>query len=682
MEKAFMENTLNWSLRSDDDNVYWLEFNRADSRVNSLNEACMRELDQILTTLSHDTTVRALIIRSGKSTGFIVGADVSQFKALASAIEATQLIRQGQEIFNKLENLTIPTVALIEGMCLGGGLELALACRYRIAEDSAKTRLGLPEVKLGIHPGWGGTVRLPEKIGVLGAMDVILSGRMLQSKAAKKMGVVHEAIPQRLIEKVAKYYALQAPVPKKGMAFQTMLEWPFVRPWIGKYLHKQLSKKISAKHYPAPFEVVDNWVKYGIKRPKAMDVEAESIGQLLVSDTSKNLVRVFFLQDELKNLGKKSEFKPKHVHVIGAGVMGGDIAAWCALRGCQVTLQDQAPKLIGHAIKRTYDLAKKQLKEHYLVQGVMDKILPDPEGRGIARADVIIEAITEKLSAKQDLFSRLEKQAKSEAILATNTSTIPLEEIGQALSDPSRLVGIHFFNPVAKMPLVEVVRGKETSATVMDKAMAFVRAIDKLPLPVKSSPGFLVNRILLPYMLEAMALLQEGVSGSVIDKAAVNFGMPMGPIELADTVGLDICLAALEKLAPILGGSIPKELKDYVAKGELGRKTGKGFYEYKHDHAVKPTVLNHEKIPADIAQRLVLRILNESVACLREGIVENADQLDAGCIFGFGFAPFRGGPLAYARHEGSEKIITLFNEFESRYGSRFTADQGWSSVMA
>lgn len=674
-----MENYRNWSLRNDDDNIYWLEFNREECAVNSLNEPCMKELDNIIDTLAQNSTVRALIIRSGKSTGFIVGADISQFKDLNSSEEATQLIRQGQAVFNKLEQLPFPTVALIEGFCLGGGLELALACRYRIAEDSPKTRLGLPEVKLGIHPGWGGTVRLPEKIGVLNAMDVILSGRTLYPKAAKKMGIVQEVTPKRLIEKVAKYYALEAPPIKKSSWMTDVLEYQLVRPWIGRFLQKQLTKKISAKHYPAPFQVVENWVENGINRPKSMEAEANSIGKLLVSDTSRNLVRVFFLQDELKNLGKKITFKPKHVHVVGAGVMGGDIAAWCALRGCKVTLQDQAPKLIGNAIKRANELASKQLKEPNLVQAMMDRLLADPKGEGIRDADVIIEAITEKLPAKQALFTLLEKQARVDAILATNTSTIPLEEIGQALSEPSRLVGIHFFNPVAKMPLVEIVRGELTSSSVMDKATAFVRSIDKLPLPVKSSPGFLVNRILLPYMLEAMALLQEGVSGPVIDKAAVNFGMPMGPIELADTVGLDICLAALEKLAPVLGGTIPKELKDYVAKGELGRKTGKGFYEYKQGHAIKPSVLNQDSIPQDISQRLILRILNESVACLREGIVDSADLLDAGCIFGFGFPPFRGGPMAYARHEGKDKLIKLFTEFESRYGTRFSPDEGWRS---
>lgn len=669
-----------WSLYNDADNVFWLTFDQKNSAVNSLNESTLREFDNIIDSISSNPLAKALIIRSGKKTGFIVGADISQFKGFDSAEEATILIRGGQEILNKLEQLPIPTIALIEGYCLGGGLELALACKYRIVENSSKTRLGLPEVKLGIHPGWGGTIRLPKLIGALQSMDVILTGKNLYPKVAKKMGIADEAVPKRLLEKAAMHYA-QKPIPqKKGkLNFQSWTNLNFIRPLLAPLFYRQLNKKINQNHYPAPFKVIENWQKYGVTCPEAMKKEAESIGKLLVTDTSRNLVRVFFLQEQLKGLAKGKDFPMKHVHVIGAGVMGGDIAAWCALRGFRVSLQDQAPKLIGSAIKRAFELAQKQLKEKHLVQEVMDRLIPDTAGNNIKHADVIIEAITEKLEAKQTLFIMLEKMAKKEAILATNTSTIPIEEIGSVLQEPQRLVGIHFFNPVAKMPLVEIVHGEDTSNVVFQRALNFVRKIDKLPLPVKSSPGFLVNRILLPYMLEAVALLEEGIPGPVIDKAAVDFGMPMGPIELADTVGLDICLAALEKLATT-GENVPSKLKEYVLRGELGRKTGKGFYEYKKGQVIKPPISDKGSLPQDIIDRLTMRLLNEAMACLREGIVENADLLDAGCIFGFGFPPFRGGPLTYARTQGKDQMVKILESLESRYGIRFAKDSGWQKA--
>lgn len=664
-----------WSLTLDENNIYWLLFDKSDSSTNTLNEATIREFDDILNTVAQ-TPGKALIIRSAKKTGFIVGADITQFKTLKTAEEATALIRQGQAVFDKLAVLSFPTIAVIEGFCLGGGLELALACRYRIAEDSPKTKLGLPEVKLGIHPGWGGTVRLPKLVGPLNSMDVILTGRNLSAKSAKKMGIVDEALPKRVLEKAARDYANGVTRKKSGFNLHALMETLPARLALGKLFKNQLNQKISEKHYPAPYRVVDNWVKYGTQH-QAMEQEAVSIGKLLVSDTARNLVRVFFLQDQLKNLARSASFKPKHVHVVGAGVMGGDIAAWCALRGMNVTLQDQAPKLIGNAIKRASELGNKILKEKYLVEGMLDRLQPDPNGFGIQHADVIIEAITEKLAAKQGLFSMLEKKARPDAILATNTSTIPLEEIGSVLKDSNRLVGIHFFNPVSKMPLVEVVHAVNTTKEVVDNAMAFVKAIDKLPLAVKSAPGFLVNRILMPYMLEAVTLLEEGISGPAIDKAAVDFGMPMGPIELADTVGLDICLAAIQELSEVLGAKVPPKLQEYVARGDLGRKSGKGFYTYKNGKAIKPKV--EGKASEDVTNRLILRLLNEAVGCLREGIVQNADLLDAGCIFGIGFPPFRGGPMHYIDSQSQGNVVDLLQTFSKRYGDRFTPDQGWQN---
>ncbi len=678
MSLVMTGNYQHWSLSVDKDNILWLTFDKNDSSANTLNESTLREFDQILNSIGQHQHVKALIIRSGKKSGYILGADITGLEAVSNSEQAAHLSKAGQDIFNKLAAMPIPSIALIEGFCLGGGLELALACTYRIAEDSAKTRLGLPEVKLGVHPGWGGTVRLPELVGAINAMDVMLTGRNLTAKSAKKMGLVNEAVPKRLLQEAALSYALNPPLVKSKW-WQKLTNHNLVRPVLGRVFSYQLHKKANPLHYPSPFTMVDNWQEKGTTIPQAFEKEAETFGKMLTTDTSRNLVRIFFLQEALKSQGKSSDFKPKHIHVIGAGVMGGDIASWCAIRGFSVTLQDQAPKLIGNAIKRCFDLATKQLKEKHLVQQVMDRLLPDPKGDGVKSADVIIEAITEKLNAKKELFAKIEKIAKKDAILATNTSTIPLEEIGEALEEPSRLVGIHFFNPVAKMPLVEIVKGKQTSAGIIEKATVFVRKIDKLPLVVKSAPGFLVNRILLPYMLEAVALLEEGIEGPVIDKAATQFGMPMGPIELADTVGLDICLAALEKLASSGNIKVPEKLREYVLRGDLGRKTGQGFYRYKQGKTIKPKIQTSGAIPSDITNRLMLRLLNEAVACLREGIVDTPDHLDTGCIFGFGFPPFRGGPITYARTQGWETLLKELEALQERYGTRFTPDDGWQT---
>lgn len=669
-----------WDLELDQDNILWLTLDRQDSAQNSLNEEVLRELDQILNSLENNTQAQALVIKSNKSS-FIVGADIAQFKDCESSEAATTLIKSGQDVFVKLAKLKLPTIAVINGFCLGGGLELALACKYRIAEDSPKTVLGLPEVKLGIQPGWGGTVRLPKLVGALNAMDMILSGRNLRAKAAKKMGVVDAVVAKRLLTKAAKDFAKNPPVKKQKLIdLNKITNSDFIRPILGKVFTNKLAKKIKKKHYPAPFKIVKNWVKYGVKEPKALQVETKSIGELIVSDTAQNLVRVFYLSEKLKALGKQQEFTPKHIHVVGSGVMGGDIAAVCALKGFTVSLQDMAPELIGKAYQRLAKLAKRKLKEKHLVQAALDRLVPDLNGDCIGKADVIIEAVTEKLAVKQELFKMLEAKAKKDAILATNTSTIPLDEISGALNDPARLVGIHFFNPVPMMPLVEVVASNRTYPEVVKHSLGFVKAIDKLPVPVKSSPGFLVNRILLPYMLEAVVLLEEGISGPTIDNAAKDFGMPMGPIELADTVGLDVCLAALEKMSEHLDLTVPEKLKQMVQEGKLGKKSNEGFYKYKNGKKLKNKQEQAAGFSKDLQDRLMFRIFNEAAACLREKIVEDADLLDAGCIFGFGFAPFLGGPINYIHSKGEAKLLSDLNDLESRYGSRFHADDYWQTL--
>lgn len=639
-----------WQLNKDADNIVWLWIDRNDSHVNSLNKVVLEEFERILQSLSADKSVRGLIIGSKKKSGFIAGADIEQFTKLQSVDEATDLIRHGQLIFNQLAALTIPTVAMIDGFCLGGGLELALACRYRVAEDGEKTKIGLPEVLLGIHPGWGGTVRLPTLIGALPALDLILTGRALNANACAKLGIIDAAVPKRHLERAARYFILQKPAVYHPSFLKRLVNHKSVRPWVAKILYKKVGSKASRNHYPAPYAVIDHWVRDGAEGDQAMLNEAKSIGELLVGNTARNLVRVFFLQERLKGLAKGIDFKAQHVHVIGAGVMGGDIAAWCALRGCKVTLQDRAPEFIAPAIKRAYDLFKKKLKKPRLIQAAMDRLIPDVEGVGVPQADVLIEAVSENVELKQKIFHDLETRAKESAILATNTSSIPLAEIGANLKKPERLVGIHFFNPVAKMPLVEVVHDVKTSETIVQKATAFVRQIDRLPLPVKSSPGFLVNRILMPYLMEAMRLLQEGHPREQIDKAALNFGMPMGPIELADTVGLDVCLHVAKHLShDNADNDLLEKLAQMVNAKQLGRKSGLGFYVYKNGKPEKVKVdmsAIEEKI---ITDRLLQKMLDEAHACLKENVVQDADLLDAGMIFGTGFAPFRGGLLHYEK---------------------------------
>lgn len=637
----------NWRLETDNNQILWLYFDKENSPVNTINGPVMEELSIIVDQLANDTTHKGVIIASGKKMGFIAGADITQFNQFKDIEFATYVLREGQNILSKLEALRMPTVAMIDGFCLGGGLELALACRYRVAEEGS--RLGLPEVMLGIHPGWGGTVRLPRKIGAMEAMNMILTGRTVSGKAAVKLGFVDAAVAKRQLVRAATYYILNKPPVHKPTFLQSLTNNTIARQILGYVMRKKLRAKANPAHYPAPFQALDNWEHVGVEGEKAYEAEAKSCGRLFFSDTCQNLVRVFFLQERLKSLGKDVNYSPHHIHVVGAGTMGGDIAAWCALKGMTVTLQDREPKFIAPAIKRAYKLYKEKLKEPHLIQQAMDRLIPDPNGYGIAKADIIIEAIVENLAAKQELFKMLESKAKPQAILATNTSSIPLDEINTVLQLPQRLVGIHFFNPVAKMLLVEVVKGNQTSPEVLDKATAFVRKIDRLPLPVKSSPGFLVNRILMPYLLESVAMLNEGIPGTAIDKAMTEFGMPMGPITLADTVGLDVCLSVAQYLGKYFNTPVPPQLVQYVEQKKLGKKTGEGFYKYKNGKQIKPNEKSYDKPLSTISDRLVQRMLDESVACLNEGVVADGDLLDAGMIFGTGFAPFRGGPIHYLK---------------------------------
>ena len=644
----------------------------AGQSANVLSQEVLQELDQHLGELE-DKPLQGLIVRSGKASGFIAGADVREFEKIANPARAAELAQLGQQVCARLAGLPFPSVAVIHGFCLGGGLELALACTYRLAREDAATRLGLPEVRLGIHPGFAGTVRLPPLVGDLAALDLMLTGRTLSAREARRLGLVDEIVPERHLLHAAEALLKSRTLRRKAPWYRRLPGWKPLRTLVVRLFTPRVRRKAHPDHYPAPWRILELW------RDRAtQEQEAQSLGELLVSRSSRNLVHVFLLGEELKRRGKTQAHGVEHVHVIGAGAMGADIAIWAAHKGFRVSLQDQKPEILARAMKKAYGFFKAKLKEARAVQEAMDRFMPDLEGHGLRRADLVIEAIMEKVEPKRELFRMVEQKVRSQALLATNTSGIPLEAISEALQDPSRLVGLHFFNPVAKMQLVEIVRGALTSEASLARARAFTGAIERLPLDVKSSPGFLVNRILMPYLVEAVKLVEEGVSITTIDQAATEFGMPMGPIELADSVGLDICLSVAEELSEPLHMEVPDKLRELVDHGRLGRKSGQGFYRYSARGRRETPPSDKTAVDIPITERLVLRLLNEAMACLREAVVLDADAVDAGMVYGTGFAPFLGGPMRYIDSLGETGISHSLYRLSQEYGPRFQPDAGWS----
>jgi 3-hydroxyacyl-CoA dehydrogenase/enoyl-CoA hydratase/3-hydroxybutyryl-CoA epimerase len=672
MSANMQQDWKHWRLRREETGLAWLDLDKAEVSANVLSADVLAEFAGVLDVLDA-VPPKALVIASAKPAGFIAGADIEEFSRLDSVLAARMLVERGWLLFSRLAAVSYPTLALIRGHCMGGGLELALACRHRIVVDEPGTKLALPEVMLGIVPGWGGMLRLPALIGPAAALDLMLTGKSVDAKKAKRLGLADDCVPPRVMESAARILALSG-VAKKPLPFkERALRWAMNGPARAKVADKaraQAARKVGRENYPAPFAIVDIWERHG---GNALDVPAgdrSSLDTIFSSPTARNLVRVFHLQERLKAFGKDSDFTPRHVHVVGAGVMGGDIAAVCALRGMTVTLQDQSVERIAPAIARAAKLFERRHKgDARQVRFTLDRLIPDPKGEGAARADVIIEAIFENLEVKRSLFAELEARAKPDAVLATNTSSLRLEDIATALKDPSRLVGIHFFNPVPMLPLVEVVQGEATDAEVLRRATGFVRRIDKLALPVKSAPGFLVNAVLGPYMLEALRCVEEGVAPEMVDAALVAFGMPMGPVELVDTVGLDIAVAAGKALAGE-GAEPPARLLKLVGEGKLGRKSGEGYYRWVDGKAVKAGDEDERKggllrkrrpappppIPAGLAERVLAPLLAATRRCVELGVVGDADLADAGVIFGTGFAPHTGGPLHYRDSHGKTRI--------------------------
>jgi len=645
MSKNLLKNYKHFSLTVEDD-IAWLNIDVKNEAANVISPEVVTELDKACDEVAKLNT-KGLILVSGKSSGFIAGADVKKFREITDPDEARAFIQAGHATCKKLENLSMPTVAMVEGFCMGGGLEIALSCDYIIVDDAPSTKLSLPEVKLGIHPGFGGTVRSIRKIGVMQAMPMMLTGKNILPRQAKKMGLADMCVPIRQLKSSAIQLVLRKPAKKQAPKSARLLELGPMRKVAAMQMRKGVASKAKQEHYPAPYALINLWETHGSIGDDMFAAEAESVLQLGMTDTARNLARVFFLQNRLKSLGDKKLFSPKHVHVIGGGVMGGDIAAWCAMQGMKVTIQDISTDALGRVMGRaTKGFKKRYRKDKFRIMQAQDNLSPDLHGHGIANADVIIEAIYENLEAKQGIFKDVEAKAKKDAIIATNTSSIPLSDIAKAMKKPQRLVGLHFFNPVFKMPLLEIVyTPKKTNATVIKQAQSFGAHINKLPLPVKSSPGFLVNRILMPYILEGVTAQQEGIPTSIVDKAAVDYGMPMGPLELADTVGLDICLNVGKILADTVGVTLPNTLDSEVAAGKLGKKSGEGFYQWKNGKKQKTSDNEWDGDMKQLQKRLIEKFTNESQKCIKEGIVEDADLLDAGAIFGTGFAPFRGGPM-------------------------------------
>ncbi|MEO1244087.1 MAG: 3-hydroxyacyl-CoA dehydrogenase NAD-binding domain-containing protein [Pseudomonadota bacterium] len=667
----------NWKLDIDEHGIAWLCIDKPASSANTLSASVLGELDQALEALENDLP-KGLVLYSGKEQGFIMGADINEFTKIASEEEAYTLIRQGQSVMDRVEALRCPTVAVINGFCLGGGLELAMACDYRVAYRGNRKTLGLPEVQLGIHPGFGGTVRAVQLAGVRPAMQIMLTGAPIRPGKAASIGLVDRLTDADGWRSDAKSL-LQNPPPKRRQPLvERLLGLGVARPFIKNVLIKQVQRKARKAHYPAPYAMIDLWADHGASPATGYEAEARSMAKLVVSPTSRNLVRVFFLQDGLKSQGDKTTPAPEHVHVVGAGVMGGDIAAWCALRGMTVTLQDRERKYIDPAMARAGKLFEKRVRDTAERRATQSRLTADVAGDGARKADLVIEAIFENLEAKQALYRDLQARMKPGAMLATNTSSIPLEELRTVLDEPQRFIGLHFFNPVAMLPLVEIISCEDTEQAALNAGFAFTRKISKLPLECRSAPGFVVNRILAPYMAEAMALIEEGVPLRVIDSAAEAFGMPMGPVELVDSVGIDVALGVSKVLAGAMDRPVPQRLSDMVAAGKLGRKSGEGFYRWAEGKAIKPEADGSG--PSDIEDRLILPMVNEAVACLADRVVADADKLDAGVIFGTGFAPFRGGPLNYAKQRGLSDVRDTLGRLREAHGERFRPHAGFADL--
>jgi 3-hydroxyacyl-CoA dehydrogenase/enoyl-CoA hydratase/3-hydroxybutyryl-CoA epimerase len=677
-----------------EDQICILTFDRPDSAANIFDRATLEELHRQIDAIGGNSRLRGVILASAKKSIFIAGADLHAISQFTEPAQLDELIRLGQTAFDRLAHLSIPTIAAIHGACVGGGYELCLACNYRIASSDRSTKIGLPETQLGILPAWGGSTRLPRLIGLPKALDIILGGKTVPAKHALKLGMVDEVVHKEYLLEYARNVLLKrgAKVMRRKAPLMTKLvNTRLAARLITKRVQPQLHKKTRG-HYPAlpkALEIVTEGLSLSI--PGSLDLERRAIVELGSLDTCKNLVRLFFLQERAKKLVAGTDTGKSHtrrVAVVGAGVMGAGIAQWTAGRDVHVLLRDVNAEQVAKGMTTIAQLFRDGLKRRVFTpveaRAAMDHVTPLAADVPLKNVDIIIEAAVEKMDLKKQIFARLDQLAGPKTILATNTSALSVSELAQSTARPERVVGIHFFNPVHRMQLVEVVVGKQTSPEVVNRAVRFVQQIGKLPVVVKDSPGFLVNRILMPYLIEAGHLFTNGASVENIDEAMLEFGMPMGPLRLIDEVGVDVANHVAETIANHFSARLrtPPLLSVMLQNGLLGRKSGRGFYL--HDKKSKGTEVNPgvDKFQSgtsaaalsreDLRNRMVFLMVNEAARCLEEHVVAEPADVDFGMVMGTGFAPFRGGPLRFADAFGVPQLVEQMYKLANKGEQQFT----------
>lgn len=686
-----------FSLSIRDDQIAIISMDVPGESMNVLKAEFADEISQILDELQHNSQVKGVVLISGKAGSFMAGADISMLDGCESADQAETIARMGQGIFLRLEQLNVPVVAAINGPCLGGGLELALACHTRVATSNAKTVLGLPEVQLGLLPGSGGTQRLAKLVGLQKALDMTLTGKQLRAEQARKAGLVDEVVPESILLDAAVKKAL-AGKPKRQGPNLSLLGKFLEKTAIGrKIVFDQATKQTLSKtqgNYPAPLKIL-HVIRTGIEQGqgRGLQEEASAFGELCMTPESAALRSIFFATTQMKKESGAGETQPVKVRkaaILGGGLMGGGIAnVTVSKAGVPVRLKDINQQGISNALKYSYTLLEKKFRRRFISKAELQKqmlmITGTTDYSGFHDADIVVEAVFEDLALKQQMVADVEQYAAATTIFASNTSSLPIKQIAEKAARPENVIGLHYFSPVDKMPLVEVIAHDKTSPQTIATTVAFARKQGKTPIVVKDGAGFYVNRILALYMNEAANILLEGEPVEKIDKALLKFGFPVGPITLLDEVGIDVGA----KISPILAAELgerfiaPAAFDKLLTDGRKGKKSEKGFYLYGKkvkkgkklvDATVYPVLgvnLSPKADSNEIAQRCTVQMLNEAVRCLEEGIIFSARDGDIGAIFGIGFPPFLGGPFRYIDTLGADVLVAQLRQYESRLGQRF-----------